>query len=111
METGGIPQTGWAWEFKFLDSVKRSLKLAIKSRRVLLIGFRGTTLLDKDRYALELLQEACSDLGSRLFMRIRDKLGLAYYVGAQNFAGLCPGYFAFYVGTMPEKVELVKRNY
>ena len=45
------------------------------------------------------LQEACSDLGSRLFLRIREKLGLAYYVGAQNVVGLAPGYFAFYAGT------------
>src|SRR5205809_1781335 len=41
-------------------------------------------------------------------MRIREHLGLAYYVGAQNFLGLCPGYFAFYVGTEPEKVPLVE---
>jgi zinc protease len=57
-----------------------------------------------------LLQEACSDLGSRLFLRIRDELGLAYYVGAQNFLGLAPGYFAFYVGTMPEKADLVEKE-
>src|SRR5207245_4720101 len=63
-----------------------------------------------DRYALELLQETCSDLGSRLFTRIREKLGLAYYVGAQNFIGLAPGYFAFYAGTMPEKAELVEKE-
>ena len=65
---------------------------------------------DADRYALELLQEACSDLGSRLFLRIREKLGLAYYVGAQNFLGLAPGYFAFYAGTAPEKAGRWKRN-
>jgi zinc protease len=35
-------------------------------------------------------------------------LGLAYYVGAQNFVGLAPGYFAFYAGTVPEKAELVE---
>ena len=56
------------------------------------------------------MQEACSDLGSRLFLRVREKLGLAYYVGAQNFTGLVPGYFAFYVGTMPEKAELVEKE-
>jgi zinc protease len=54
------------------------------------------------------LQESCSDLGSRLFLRIREKLGLAYYVGAQNFLGLAPGYFAFYTGTAPEKAALVE---
>jgi len=74
------------------------------------MGFKGTTLMDPDRYALELLQESCSDLGSRLFLRIREKLGLAYYVGAQNFIGLAPGYFAFYVGTAPEKTALVEKE-
>ena len=75
---------------------------------MLVIGYSGTTVHDGDRYALELVQEACSDLGSRLFMRVREKLGLAYYVGAQNVVGLAPGYFAFYAGTTPEKAALVE---
>ena len=79
-----------------------------KKQAVLVIGFPGASVHDSDRYALELIQEACSDLGSRLFVRIREKLGLAYYVGAQNFPGLVPGYFAFYVGTEPGKVDLVE---
>ena len=37
-------------------------------------------------------------------------MGLAYYVGAQNFLGLVPGYFAFYVGTSPEKLADVERE-
>ena len=93
-----------------LTSVMRVNETRDKKQAVLLIGFRGTTLESADRYPLELLQEACSDLGSRLFIRIRENLGLAYYVGAQNFVGIGPGYFAFYVGTMPEKVELVEKE-
>ena len=81
-----------------------------KKQAVLVVGFPGTTLHSEDRYALEMIQEACSDLGSRLFMRVREQMGLAYYVGAQHFPGLAPGYFAFYVGTMPEKVELVEKE-
>src|ERR1035437_3499555 len=91
-----------------LDSVKRVTETRDKKQAVLVIGFRGITIRDADRYPLELLQEACSDLGSRLFMRIREKLGLAYYVGAQNVLGLAPGYFAFYAGTTPEKAGLVE---
>ena len=79
-----------------------------KKQAVLVIGFPGTTLDSDDRYALELVQECCSDLGSRLFLRIREQLGLAYYVGAQNFAGLVPGYFAFYTGTEPSKIAQVE---
>jgi len=81
-----------------------------KKQAVLVIGFPGTTMESDDRYALDLVQECCSDLGSRLFLRIREQLGLAYYVGAQNFAGLVPGYFVFYTGTEPAKVELVEQE-
>src|SRR5204863_7858705 len=81
-----------------------------KKQAVLVIGFPGTTLHHADRYALDLIQEACSDLGSRLFLRVREELVLAYYVGAQHFPGLAPGYFSFYVGTMPEKIELVEKE-
>jgi zinc protease len=79
-----------------------------KEQAVLALGFPGTTFAAADRYALELIQEACSDMGSRLFLRIRDELGLAYYVGASNFIGRTPGYFAFYCGTAPDKVDLVE---
>jgi len=91
-----------------LDSVKRVTETRDKKQGVLVIGFRGASLFDPDRYPLELLQETCSDLGSRLFLRIRERLGLAYYVGAQNSIGLVPGFFAFYAGTTPEKLALVE---
>ncbi len=79
-----------------------------KKQAVLVIGFPGTAMDADDKYALDLLQECCSDLGSRLFLSIREQLGLAYYVGAQNFTGLVPGYFAFYTGTEPAKVAQVE---
>ena len=78
---------------------------------VIVIGYPATTMHDEDRYALDLLQEACSDLGSRLFLRVREKLGLAYYVGAQHFPGLAPGYFAFYAGTEPTKAALIEQEF
>lgn len=89
---------------------KRVIENRDKKQAVLVIGFPSTTLDNPDRHALELIQESCSDLGSRLFTRIREKLGLAYYVGAQNFLGLQPGYFAFYCGTSPEKVDRVEKE-
>ena len=41
-------------------------------------------------------------------MRIREQLGLAYYVGASQMQGLVPGLFLFYLGTDPQKIERVK---
>jgi zinc protease len=81
-----------------------------KKQGVIVIAFPGVSIHDKDRHALELLQEALSDLGSRLFVRIRENLGLAYYVGAQHFLGLQPGYFALYAGTMPDKLGQVEEE-
>jgi zinc protease len=94
-----------------LNSPKRVTETRDKKQAVLVMGFPSTTLKSPDRYPLELLQESCSDLGSRLFLRVRDKLGLAYYVGAQNFVGLVPGYFAFYAGTTPENAEKVEKEF
>jgi zinc protease len=93
-----------------IQEAKRIEEVRDKKQAVLVIGFSGTTMFDNDHYPLELIQESCSDLGSRLFLRIREQLGLAYYVGAQNFAGLAPGYFAFYTGTEPSKVDLVEKE-
>ncbi len=77
-----------------------------KEQAVLLIGYSGTDVFSGDRFALELLNEAYTGQGSRLFLRLRDELGLCYYCGAYELLGIEPGYFAFYVGTTPENVEL-----
>lgn len=106
----GAPVTPPSRRVIKLSHIKRLNQIRDKEQAVLLAGFPGASLRDSDRYALELLQEGCSDLGSRLFLRIREKLGLAYYVGAQNFLGLVPGYFAFYAGTARDKVDLVEKE-
>ena len=96
---------------QIVNSVQRVGETRDKKQAVIVIGFSATTMHDDDRYALDLLQEACSDLGSRLFLRVREKLGLAYYVGAQHFPGLAPGYFAFYAGTEPTKATLIEQEF
>jgi zinc protease len=83
-------------------------KFEDKEQAVLMVGFPGTTVASHDRYALELIDEASSDLGSRFFIRIREELGLAYFVGSSQMLGLSPGLFSFYVGTDPLKVALVR---
>ena len=78
-----------------------------KQQAVVMIGYPGSDVLSPDRTSLDLLNEASNDLGSRFFNRIREQLGLAYFVGAGNFSGLAPGSFVFYLGTDPKKVEVV----
>src|SRR4051812_10062904 len=79
-----------------------------KAQGVLMAGYPGADMFSPDRYALELIDEASSDLGSRFFIRIREQMGLAYYVGASQMQGLVPGLFLFYLGTDPQKIEPVK---
>ncbi len=79
-----------------------------KAQGVLMVGYRGADMFSADRYALELIDEASSDLGSRFFIRIREQMGLAYYVGSSQMQGLVPGMFAFYLGTDPQKLTPVK---
>jgi len=79
-----------------------------KAQGVIMVGYRGADMFSQDRYALELIDEASSDLGSRFFVRIREQMGLAYYVGASQMQGLVPGLFLFYLGTDPQKIERVK---
>ena len=82
-----------------------------KEQAVLMVGYPGTSVGSRDRHALELIDEACSDLGSRFFIRIREELGLAYFVGSSQMVGLAPGLFMFYVGTDPRKVGLVREAF
>src|SRR5437762_4161729 len=47
-----------------------------KAQGVIMVGYRGVDIFSRDRHALELIDEASSDLGSRFFVRIRDQMGL-----------------------------------
>ncbi len=82
-----------------------------KQQAVLMAGFRGADALSPDRVALELIDTASSDMASRFFHRIREELGLAYFVGASQMMGFAPGIFTFYLGTDPAKVDVVRKNF
>ncbi len=82
----------------------RQLSFREKKQAVLLKGFLTAPLSSPHRPALELLDSACSDLGSRFFNRIREQEALAYYAGGSLSMGLAAGSFTFYLGTDPEKL-------
>ncbi len=70
-----------------------------------MIGFRGLTVDDEDRYALEVISQLLAGQGGRLFLELRDRRSLAYALNAVNVEGVAPGYFAVYIATAPEKYE------
>ncbi|MBW2495275.1 MAG: insulinase family protein [Deltaproteobacteria bacterium] len=72
--------------------------------RMRVIGFRGVTISDPDRFALEVIVQLLAGQGGRLFLELRDRRSLAYTVSANNTEGIAPGYFTVYIATAPEKL-------
>jgi zinc protease len=114
-QLGALP----AGEAAFADAPKpQPLEKAIsveeakeKAQAIIMVGYLGADIFSPDRYALDLIDEASSDLGSRFFVRIREKMGLAYFVGSTQVPGLVAGPFVFYLGTSPEKADAVKTEF
>ena len=79
-----------------------------KKQAFLVAAFPTVPLTHPDRVMLDLIDEACSDMASRFFEAIREKHGLAYSVGATQILGMCPGLFAFYLSTAPEKLDFAQ---
>jgi len=83
-------------------AVKRFEKVD-KNQTHILYGFKGLTLMDQDRDALQLVQSILSGQGGRLFIELRDKASLAYSVSPMEMEGVDAGYFGTYIACSPEK--------
>ena len=71
----------------------------------LVIGFPGTTVTSKDRFALEVLTTILGGQSGRLFAELRERRALAYRVSAHSVEGLDPGYVAIYLACSPDKLD------
>lgn len=72
----------------------------------LVLGMRALPMLDPDRYALTVLNQALGGgMSSRLFQEIREERGLAYSVYSYRGAYDETGMLAVYAGTSPSRVE------
>ena len=80
-----------------------------RQQAVVLYGYQGKSLYDKDYYKLEVLTSILgSSFNGRMFVNIRDKLGKAYTLGGYDVPGIELGGIYFYVMTTEENVEKVK---
>ncbi len=74
----------------------------------LVLGVPAYTVFDKRRYALEVLANVIGGgMSSRLFRKIREELGAAYYVRAGADLSADHGHFAVSVGADHAKVPMV----
>ncbi len=90
------------------DSVnheQKTFKALKKEQSHIVYGFKGLTLHDDRKYALNVMQSILSGQGGRLFLNLRDKASLAYSVSPVRMDGLDTGYFGAYIGCSPDKGE------
>jgi len=74
----------------------------------LVLGVPGFDIFDKRRYALYVLASVLGyGMSSRLFHKIREELGAAYYVRANSNEALDHGEFSVATGTANPKTEAV----
>ena len=68
------------------------------------LGARALSYMDPDRYALDLLNTVLGEgMSSRLFLNIRERLGLAYDVHSFTQKHRDTGYIGVYIGVEPKK--------
>jgi len=72
------------------------------------LGMRGSSRRDPERYALSILNHALGGgLSSRLFQKVREERGLCYSIGSDRVSYADAGLLSISVSTSPENVEEV----
>jgi zinc protease len=78
-----------------------------REQAVVLQAFPGTRVHAEDFHVGEVADELFSGMASRLFERVREEKGLAYFVRSGRVMGLDTGMFYFIAGTQPGKEDEV----
>lgn len=74
----------------------------------LILGVRGYSARDERKYALEMVSEILGGgMSSRLFQKIREELGAAYYVRTDTDLYTDHGYLALFSGVDRQKLQSV----
>jgi zinc protease len=77
----------------------------------LMTGVSAPPVLDPDYIPLKVLNTIMGGgMSSRLFMRLREELGLAYEVSSFYPTHVLPSQWILYLGTPPEKLGIAKRE-
>jgi zinc protease len=76
------------------------------SQTHLMLGVKGATIQENQRFPLEVIASVLSGQSGRLFLDLRDEQSLAYDVQAMSLEGLAPGYFVCYLAVRPESFEI-----
>jgi zinc protease len=104
-----LPSGTEEWEAAPLEDPPDDIRTATlhkdRAQAHVVLGFRGLTVRDPDRHALEVISQLLAGQGGRLFLELRDRRSLAYSVSSVNVEGVAPGFFTVYIATAPEKID------
>jgi zinc protease len=78
-----------------------------REQAVVLQAFPGCVIDADDFHASEVADELFSGMASRLFERVRDQKGLAYFIRSGRVSGLSAAMFFFISGTQPGREDEV----
>jgi len=78
-----------------------------REQAVVLQAYPDVGIKDERYVVGEMLNELFSGMSSRLFERVREDKGMAYYVGSNRVVGLHSSMFVFYAGTHPSQAAEV----
>lgn len=81
-----------------------------REQAVVLQAFPDVGVQDADFVVGEMMNELLSGMSSRLFERVREDKGMAYYVGSTRVLGLRDSMFVLYAGTHPDMVDEVLKE-
>ena len=87
---------------------KPSIKIRYKDtdQAHIVLGFRANPLGHKDNHKIGMLETVLGQgMSSRLFRRLRDDLGICYYVRASHDSYLDRGYFSISSGVAKDRVK------
>ncbi|QSR87368.1 insulinase family protein [Candidatus Methylacidiphilum infernorum] len=100
----------WDWPYPKLEKPLRvEQRIPGKEQAIVGLSFRIPPINDPIQVPIEVIAEILSDLGSRLFIKVREEKGLAYFVFPSRFLGWKGGSFSIIAGTDPQYKEEVEK--
>lgn len=93
-----------------VKEIQESPRVLVEERKTdqthIAFGCRGYNLFHKDRFAQDILAVILGGgMSSRLFMHVREKLGLAYYVSSSSESNPDTGFLVTFAGVKNENAE------
>jgi len=94
------------------DIRQKEVKISLKNKKCdqshIVVGVRAYSINDERKYAIDILSVIFGgNMSSRLFKELREKRGLAYYLGASGVQYEDSGYLNIRAGVPKEKLYLV----